>query len=88
MASKRPNPVSRRPAFWLAVLAASGLAACMESAPSAIGPDNGQAAEGAQTLAQKPASRPGVPEGCMLEWSKAKRDSVLYCPDVAPPSIR
>jgi hypothetical protein len=79
---------SRRLAPWLALLAAGGLAACMESAASATGPQSAPTAAGAQTLDPKPAARPGVPEGCTREWSNSKRDSVLYCPDLPPPSPR
>jgi hypothetical protein len=86
--SKHPLPAFRRLAPWLSLLAAGGLAACMETSPTATAPESGPAAASAQTLDQKPVSRPGVPDGCTLEWSSAKRDSVVYCPDLAPPSPR
>lgn len=79
---------SRRLAPWLALLAAGGLAACMGTAASATGPESAPTAAGAQTLDAKPAPKPGVPDGCTREWSSAKRDSVLYCPDLLPPSPR
>jgi len=87
-ASKHQLPASRRLALWLALLAAGGLSACMESAATATAPESGPVAASAQTSDQKSASRPGVPDGCTREWSSAKRDSVLYCPDLAPPSPR
>jgi hypothetical protein len=86
-APKMPLPAFRRLAPWLALAAACVLPACMDAA-SATGPRPSQEASSAQTSAEKKVSRPGVPDGCNLEWSSAKRDSVLYCPDLPPPSPR
>ena len=60
------------------------LAGCMQP-DAAIGPktDVGDSAPGLQ---EKAAGKPGVPYGCTREWSVAAGDSVLYCPDVLPPS--
>jgi hypothetical protein len=86
-AMKKFHPAFRRFAPWLALAAACGLSACLDAA-SATGPQPAQEASSAQTSPEKKISRPGVPDGCNLEWSSAKRDSVLYCPDVLPPSPR
>jgi hypothetical protein len=88
LVSQRPLTATRRLAPWLSLLAACGLAACMEAAPTATAPQSDPAPASAQTSEQKPVSRPGVPDGCTLEWSSAKRDSVMYCPDLPPPSPR
>ncbi|MDB5105505.1 MAG: hypothetical protein JWP91_3194 [Fibrobacteres bacterium] len=35
---------------------------------------------------QSPVQADGVPRGCTREWSETARDSVLFCPDIRPPS--
>jgi hypothetical protein len=86
-APRASRPASRRLAP-LAALAACALAACMGAGSSVTGPQSAGPAAGAQTLQEKAPARPGVPEGCTREWNNSKRDSVLYCPDLPPPSPR
>jgi hypothetical protein len=83
----RPNiPGLRIIAPWIALAALCGLTACMET-DAGSGPP-ADAATATPALQEKAVGKPGVPVGCTREWSNAARDSVLNCPDVAPPSPR
>jgi hypothetical protein len=72
-------------------LGAAALGGCLTDAPvsdpSATATDPTLETNAQQDQAQpQPSSR--VPKGCALEWSQAAMDSVIYCPDIAPPKPR
>jgi hypothetical protein len=79
---KRNASRFRRRAPWLAIAAACGLVACMETAATAPRGDEAEAS----APREKAAGKPGVPAGCTRVWSVAAADSVPNCPDLVPPS--
>lgn len=82
---------SQRPALAaaLAICLAAGAGCVMDpsldrtDAPSM----SSETAAAPTALRDQQVTRNGIPPGCTREWSEASMDSVLYCPDIAPPRI-
>lgn len=84
---------SARAGKRIALAAAAALCIGCVLAPSPDAPESARTDPGGT---EQPAMRetepapvdPRVPRGCSIVWSEARADSVLFCPDPRPPSIR